>query len=209
LERLRDAELKNTELSAAQRERIEERYQKKINKLKTEQARAQRRADITQAIINTALAISQAAGNPIRAALAAVVGAAQIAIISSQPLPKFRKGGAVKGARHEAGGVVIEAEGGEHVIRREAVSKYVADFIDKINKMQLPTNIRMADLPAGLIANVMNHTGLDHDKLGRVIGEQLSRQPKVSIAMDEGGFTKFIQQGSYRAEYANRKFRAG
>lgn len=207
LERLRDAELQNAELTARQKEKIEERYQKQIAKLKTQQAIAQRRADITQAVINTALAITQALGNPFRIALVAALGAAQIAIIARQPLPKFRKGGEITGKRHESGGVHIEAEGGEYIMRREAVDKYGKDFMKKVNNLALPQSITAPVLTPNVI-NLMGNKGIDHEKLGVTIGRELAKQPKVMIQMDQNGFTKSIQQGVKTTYYANRKFRA-
>lgn len=207
LERLRDAELQNAELTARQKEKIEERYQKQIAKLKTQQAVAQRRADITQAVINTALAITQALGNPFRIALVAALGAAQIAIIARQPIPKFRKGGEITGKRHESGGVHIEAEGGEYIMRREAVDKYGKDFMKKVNNLALPQSIAAPVLTPNVI-NLMGNKGIDHEKLGVTISRELAKQPKVMIQMDQNGFTKSIQQGVKTTYYANRKFRA-
>jgi len=207
LNRLKDAELENAELTARQKERIEERYQKKIAALKTKQAQQQKRADITQAIINTALAITRALPNVFLAALAAATGAAQIAIIARQPLPKFKKGGAIDGKSHESGGVHIEAEGGEWIHSRAAVQHYGKDFMKDINDMRIPKSVLMPDLPAALIAGAVSH-GIDHDRLGKTIGRELAKQPKVSIALDERGFTKHISEGSNRTSYANRKFNA-
>jgi len=207
IERLRDEELKNADLTARQKEKIEERYQKQIAKLKTQQAIAQRRADITQAIINTSLAITQALGNPFRIALIAALGAAQIAIIARQPIPKFRKGGEITGNRHESGGVHIEAEGGEYMMRREAVDKYGKDFMKNINNLALPTSVTAPQLSPNVI-NHINNKGIDHEKLAVTIGRELAKQPKVMIQMDEGGFQKSIQQGVKKTYYANRKFRA-
>jgi len=207
LERLRDEELKNADLTARQKEKIEERYQKQIAKLKTQQAIAQRRADITQAIINTSLAITQALGNPFRIALIAALGAAQIAVIARQPIPKFRKGGEITGNRHESGGVHIEAEGGEYMMRREAVDKYGKDFMKNINNLALPASVTAPQLSPNVI-NHINNKGIDHEKLAVTIGRELAKQPKVMIQMDEGGFQKSIQQGVKKTYYANRKFRA-
>lgn len=207
LERLRDAELQNAELTARQKEKIEERYQKQIAKLKTQQAITQRRADITQAVINTALAVTQALGNPFRIALVAALGAAQIAIIARQPIPKFRKGGEVTGKRHESGGVHIEAEGGEYIMKREAVDKYGKDFMKKVNSLALPQSIAAPVLSPNVI-NMMGNKGIDHEKLGVTISRELAKQPKVMIQMDQNGFTKSIQEGVKTTYYANRKFRA-
>lgn len=64
---------------------------------------------IAQGLVNTALSVSNAfasAGNPvvggIMAGIAAVVGAAQVAVIAAQPAPSFHRGGMVQ-AMHSGG----------------------------------------------------------------------------------------------------------
>jgi hypothetical protein len=56
--------------------------------------------------------------------LTALAGVAQIAIISSTPIPKFKKGGPVGGRSHEAGGTLIEAEKGEYVVNKSSVARH-------------------------------------------------------------------------------------
>lgn len=70
---------------AAEKERAE----------KTRQAQAQKGAALIEAAINTALAVISgfAQGGPPLAALAAVVGALQVATIAAQPIPQFKDGG--------------------------------------------------------------------------------------------------------------------
>ena len=46
----------------------------------------------------------------------------------------FALGGYINGPRHENGGVPIEAEGGEFIIRRDAVNKFGVDALEQINK---------------------------------------------------------------------------
>lgn len=120
--------IKNSELSAADKERKLEalriRTEQKIAAEKRKQALNERAAAIFQATIATAVAIAKALPNPVTAAIAAAAGAAQVLIITSQPIPKFKKGGMVKGKSHEAGGAIIEAEGGEFVMNKNATSQH-------------------------------------------------------------------------------------
>jgi len=120
--------IKNSELTAADKERKLEalriRTEQKIAAEKRKQALNERAAAIFQATIATAVAIAKALPNPVTAAIAAAAGAAQILVISSQPLPKFKKGGMVGGKSHEAGGTIIEAERGEFVMNKNATSQH-------------------------------------------------------------------------------------
>jgi hypothetical protein len=99
------------------------RTEQKVAAEKTRQAKAEKAAALFEAIVGTAAAIAKA-GNPFLAIIAAAAGAAQIAIISSTPIPKFKKGGPVGGRSHEAGGTLIEAEKGEYVVNKSSVARH-------------------------------------------------------------------------------------
>ena len=46
----------------------------------------------------------------------------------------FEIGGLLNGAPHEAGGIPIEAEGGEFIIKRDSVNASTLDILEYINK---------------------------------------------------------------------------
>jgi len=92
LEKEKEAKLSNTNLTEAQKNKIEADYAKKAAKLKTEQFKKQKAADIIQAIINTALAVSKALPNVPLSIAAGVAGAAQVAVIAAQKVPQFDSG---------------------------------------------------------------------------------------------------------------------
>ena len=107
-----------------QRDALNLRTQQKIAAEKTKQAQNEKTLAIFTAVINTAAEVTKNIGNPVLAAITAAAGLAQIAIISSQPIPKFKKGGPVGGRSHEAGGTLIEAEKGEYVVNKTSVSQH-------------------------------------------------------------------------------------
>jgi hypothetical protein len=100
------------------------RTQQKIAQEKARQAQSEKIFAIFTAIINTAAEVTKNIANPVLAAITAAAGLAQIAIISAQPVPKFKKGGPVGGRSHEAGGTLIEAEKGEYVVNKSSVSQH-------------------------------------------------------------------------------------
>ena len=117
---------------------IKQKYALKEREIKRRQAEADKRKAILDATVNTAVAVIKTfakLGFPagiVGAAIVAALGAAQIALIAAQPLPKFEKGGAVpssdingmiSGRPHAAGGVLIEAEGNEFITRRSQAMK--------------------------------------------------------------------------------------
>lgn len=108
-------------------------------KLQREAFIAQKNASYIQAAISTAqgianaLTVQPATLVPFYLALAAATGAAQLAVIASQPVPKFAKGGEIGGRLHSEGGTLIEAEKGEYVINRKS-SMQNREMLTAINK---------------------------------------------------------------------------
>jgi hypothetical protein len=121
----------NEEQKKRKLEALELRTAQKVAAEKRRQAVAEKANAIFQATIGTAVAVASAKG-PILKALALASGLAQIALIASQPIPKFKKGGMVGGRSHEAGGTLIEAERGEYVVNKNSVMRNRRE-LDAIN----------------------------------------------------------------------------
>ena len=66
-------------------------------------------------------------------AVAAALGAAQLALINQQKPPKAQYGGLVGGNLHSAGGTLIEAERGEFIMNRGAVDSVGVENMNRIN----------------------------------------------------------------------------
>ena len=129
--------------SLAQEKRIEKEQEKldaKKKKLEEDNNKRKKSQAITTAVINAALAISNAAVNnwPIPAvpmmALAAAVGAAQVAAVKAA---KYADGGVLQGKSHRQGGIKVlggsaEVEGGEYITNKRTTAKNV-DLLDYIN----------------------------------------------------------------------------
>jgi hypothetical protein len=92
----------------AQKSKLDSDYAKQESKLKEEQFKKNKQAQIIQATINTAVGVANALtavpfSLPL-SILAGALGALQIATIVAQPTPKFEKGGMFGGKPHSAGG---------------------------------------------------------------------------------------------------------
>lgn len=98
--RKRDAEKK----TAAKNEELE----KKKAALQEKQAKWDKANSIVQAGIATALAITKALPNLVLAALVGAMGAAQIAVIAAQSIPRY-----AKGTKDHPGGLAIVGDGGK------------------------------------------------------------------------------------------------
>ena len=161
---------------AAQRkaEKEKETLEKKADKLELQRKKKQRQQEITQAILNGALAISQAATNkwPVPAiplmALAGAATAAQVAIMSAT---HYRDGGLLKGRSHEQGGIYmgggVEAEGDEFIINKRTTTKNLP-LIEYINSKKRKLDI-------GDFIEFYNGKG------------QRSRQPIIQNKFADGG----------------------
>lgn len=87
--------------------RKNEELEKKKAQLKQKQARWDKANSIIQATIATALAVVKALPNLVLVGIAAAMGAAQIAVIASQPIPKY-----AKGTDSHKGGLAVVGDGG-------------------------------------------------------------------------------------------------
>jgi hypothetical protein len=97
IDNVKDEDERNKQLAE-----LDEEYAEEQAKIKEEQWKRQKRADIITSIINTALAVTRAltAGpilGPILAGIIAGLGAAQTSLIASQPMPAFQMGGVGSG----------------------------------------------------------------------------------------------------------------
>lgn len=92
LERERESALSNDQLSARDRERVQIAFDRKIRKLKREQAKNDKEAAVAKAVIDTISAVVEALPNIPLSIAVGLIGAAQTAVIASRPLPEYAKG---------------------------------------------------------------------------------------------------------------------
>jgi hypothetical protein len=74
------------------RKKDEDAFNKKSLDIKRQQAAIDKQRAIFEIVLNTAVAVTEALPNALLAALIAAAGAAQLATVVSQPIPKFAKG---------------------------------------------------------------------------------------------------------------------
>jgi hypothetical protein len=123
-------------------EAINRQAEEKRRAEKTKAAKAQKAADIFAAIMGTAVAVVQALGsvpwpfNMILAGIVGALGAAQVALISAQPIPEFAAGGVVQASPGGMIGRLGEAGQDELVLpMKTGVRAIVDDFINRIGGM--------------------------------------------------------------------------
>lgn len=112
------------------------KYQAEVRKIKRQEAIAAK----AEAAFNIGLSIAEGIAKAltkgpligqILGGLTAAIGAAQLAIVLSKPIPQFRHGGMVKehgllkGRSHEQGGTIVEAEMDEYFMPTKQTKKYL------------------------------------------------------------------------------------
>lgn len=122
--------LKKQQIEKEKIAKKEEQLQKKQDALEKKRKQQQKQQSIINAIINTALGVTQALSayppptSWILASAVGALGAVQIATISSQ---KYAQGGIIEGKSHKDGGVKVlggraEVEGGEMIVNKKTTT---------------------------------------------------------------------------------------
>jgi hypothetical protein len=98
--------------------------EKQKAELKQKQARWDKANSIIQATIATALAVTKALPNFVLAAIVGALGAAQIAMIAAQPIPKY-----AKGTDNHPGGLAIVGDGGRQEVIETDNGAYITPSV--------------------------------------------------------------------------------
>lgn len=185
--------------------------EKELHDKKLELKRKQARIDKAQAAftvaLDTAMAImsvwaDSSSGWIMKIALSAAasaIGAAQLAIVLSKPLPQYAKGR--KGGK------------GEYAIvgERGAEMMYVPDGAsivphDKMYNPEAWTSYGVPALPDFAAISMAGTFGgnIDYDRLGKAVAANLPKQKAVSVNVDRNGVLVTEEYGSTR--YLNQKY---
>lgn len=141
--------------------------EKKKAALQEKQAKWNKANSIIQAGIATALAVTKALPNLVLAALVGAMGAAQVALIAAQPIPKY-----AKGTKDHPGGLAIVGDGG----KKEGIVTNNGLFIT-------PDKPTLVDLPAH--AQVIPDLSYIYDRRGLTSDYGLLEQ-KLKNMREEG-----------------------
>ena len=214
LEAQRDFSISFAGDSATAKEEIERQYTERKKAIQRREAKAEKDLAIFNAIIDTAQAVVAALPNYGLAIAVGIIGAAQIALISSQPVPQFYKGtdNAPEGwaLTQERGAEVITDKKGNvktlgnnkgaqmtYLNKGDKVYKSHDDYINKqlskngIQEMGSYLNLQ----PKVEVNNSFDMEGMKQEfsKLAKVI----SNKEGVNISIDENGFNKRKGNTSY------------
>ena len=155
----------------------EEEIAKKKAALQQKQANWDKANSIIQATIATGLAVTKALPNLVLAALVGAMGAAQIALIAAQPVPKY-----AKGTKDHPGGLAVVGDGG----RSEAV-------VTERGVFATPDRPTLVDLPRH--AQVIPDIRMLTDKKGLTSDYRLLEE--VMRGKKGDGVTVNVEGGDY------------
>lgn len=133
------SDLKNTRLTEEEKTEIQRQADEELKVLRKERAEADKRQAIFNIILNTAVGIVSALASvppniPLSITIAAI-GASELAIVASEPVPEFAKGttNAPEGMAKvgEKGEEFVYLTRGAKVVRNEMTKKY-ADIVDSL-----------------------------------------------------------------------------
>lgn len=224
--------------SATAREEIERQYEEKRKQIQRRQAKANKETALFNAIIGTAQAVvsALAVGPPqgyILAALSAALGAAQIAMISSQPLPQYWQGGTVggsqqimvnddpygkKGSNYKE---VVQKPNGQTLFptgrnvkmtvpKGTVIHKTYDDFMSSLNSELGLNGIGFSDVQpnininGGVTKSEIKDVMLEHS---RSLVNAINSKHGVNIDFNENGFEKYVVKGNTKQKILNARFR--
>lgn len=203
--------------STAAKENIEKQYEEKRKAIQRREAEAQKRLAIFNIAVNTAQAITAAvAKSPLTfglpfSAIAAAIGAAQIAMVSSQQIPQFWKGtdNAPEGlawTQEKGAEVITDSKGnvktygsnkGPQLTYLNKGDKVYKSHEDYINKELSKNGIQ----PIGQSFSSVNiNNGLTKEDLSEQItrlSKTISQKENININIDKSGFRTAINGKEY------------
>ena len=209
LEQQKAYELQLAGDNAERRAMIEEKYDKRMKELKIKQAKADKAAAIFKSIINIAQAVTaMLSGGPVigivMAALAAAIGAVQIGVIASQPIPQF-----FKGTDSAPDGVISIGEKGRELIKTKSGQLLLA------NDQTLATGLKGAKIFTNKETEAMlrgGAFGYDSQELRNTLERNNDRlirtiQNKKEIHINTSKREITERSGRFYTTYKNRYFK--
>lgn len=190
--------------------KMDEEMDRRQLEIERRQAERQKLMSAFEIAVNTAAAIMKiwaevpkadfGVSTGILTALAAATGAAQLAAVLAEPLPMARKGGLVQGATHEQGGVLVNTEGGERIVSRDASRAFpeLLNLISYIGKHTgaVPSTgyVERQAVRTGT-AGVMQMRGaeIDYERLAAAIAKQPVFLSLRELRTAEGRQTRIVQ----------------
>lgn len=185
LEKRLDAGLISQKEYDKQVEKLDSDLEKKKAELDRKAAIRQKAMSAMQIAINTATAIMRiwadvpkvdfGISTAALTAVAATMGAIQLAAVLSEPLPTAAKGGLVSGPTHAQGGVLVNTEGDERIISANP-SRAFPELLNLISYIGKHAGIPDTGYAAGMLSGAASQESkeMDYDLLSSMLADKVS-----------------------------------
>jgi hypothetical protein len=219
LDKRKDKELSNKNLTEAQKDAINEKYRKIEAAAKLKAWKADQDAAATQAGIKMALGVVNAwatSSSWIQALIvtAAVLaaGSASIAVIENQKPPQFAKGTSKSPPGFkwvgEEGPELINDGGGYAIMSHPDSMKLMEQYNIPSMPSYTPPMPNVSSDSVGRAISIQGNGSIDYDRLGNVIATKLKDNPRTVINIDKSGLSvhtivkgnKIVHLNNYYAE---------
>lgn len=197
----RDIELAGD--NTAKKEQIDKTYAAERNRIERQRAITDKAQGVFNAIINTSVAVTKAlVTSPLLAVLIGALGAAQIATILAQPVPKFAHG-EMKGLKKDT--YAEFGEEGREIISLPSGKNYVAE---SKTRALLPKGTKI--IPNRETEKILSETGgMSVDKWNELLDATKSKsqsQPVYQSNINGDKFHRSVAYGNNRIKFDNEYF---
>lgn len=224
----KEKELARVKGNKAQEDAINAKYaqkeaarEKERRRLEVEQAKYKKTSGIIQAIINTAISVTGMLANPggilgvVLAALAAATGAAEVAVIASQPIPSYatgRKGGKAEFANvGEVGRELIVHKDGSMVLTPPTTTTtFLPEGSSVIPHDELLSMTGRASsfMPVYSSSTASMRDDIEVLKGGfMMLNNTIRNKREVHLNFDKRGFAASVRNGQSWEEWVNNNVR--
>lgn len=213
-----DKELAQLDQQLANKQISQEQYDAAVKSSKREAAKDNKKIAVFETIINTASAVVEALPKIPLAIIAGIIGAAQLALIISQPLPLAKGTRRITGGEANKDSVHALLMPGEGVMPKDVNEAYdpiltkiykkqiPAPFLNALANMSMPDFTSMMDMMhSGMAVPVMQ--GIDYDLMAEKFGEKISSLPISETYFDEDGFHRSVRTKTTHTEYLDKRYR--
>ena len=197
---------------------INRKFDREQAKIKTKQAQADKNKALFNIAIGTGMSIITTMGNlglPLAIpfiAIAAAMGAIQLALVASRPLPKFAKG------TQNAPNLFLAGEKGRELIAHNGESMLVdkPTIFSGLGGAQVYSNLETEGIlgagPALLYGSKLRREMTSRDRVVETLSEnnrwlkKIANKEEVGLVVDEEGFHKYSNRVARRNRRINERF---
>tara|TARA_R100000541_G_scaffold20190_2_gene30053 strand:+ start:6067 stop:9375 length:3309 start_codon:yes stop_codon:yes gene_type:complete len=219
LERQKEISILFAGESITAKEEIERQYEERRRQIERRKAESEKRLAIFNAVIDTAQAVVAALPNYALAAAVGILGAAQVALIASQPIPAFAEGGVhdgglmlvndAKGSNYreviETPDGKLSSPTGRNVVMNAPKGTKIhtpEQWDAKLNSMLLDVGIN----PIGNAPKIEIKNGITKEEMTQIMSK-FANKDSYEFNIDENGIKKMITRNGQKVNILNSRLR--